>query len=79
MVEPYETADNSGQNENGERRIGEDYADELIKLYIPKTLQDTDDIWYYNSKSGVFVPNAEPLIKAKIEDDLGHPTIALTL
>ena len=75
MVEPYQTADNSGQNGEGEGKeeLPKDYSDKLIELYILKTLNDTDDIWYYDTKNGVFVPNAEPILKAKIEDDLGRP------
>ena len=53
----------------------EDYADELIKEYNLITLWDTDDIWRYAISVGIFVPHAEPIIKARIEEDLGHPYI----
>jgi P4 family phage/plasmid primase-like protien len=38
-----------------------------------KTLKDTEEIWYYDSKLGIFMPNAEPIIKARIERDKGMP------
>src|SRR5436190_14032264 len=68
MVEPYETAANN-QKEEGEGE--EDYTTQLIKEYNLKTLNDTEEIWYYDSKLGTFLPNAEPIIKAKIESDKG--------
>ena len=51
----------------------EDYSSELIKLYNLKTLSDIDQIWRYVPERGIFVPDAEPIVKAKIEEDLGHP------
>jgi P4 family phage/plasmid primase-like protien len=53
----------------------EDYPAKLIKSYTLKTLSDTDEIWYYDSLRGIFMPNAEPIIKAKIERDKGMPYI----
>ncbi|HZD36723.1 MAG TPA: hypothetical protein VE130_16075, partial [Nitrososphaeraceae archaeon] len=47
----------------------EDYADKLIEEYHLKTLDDTDEIWYYEKKKGIFVPGAETIIKARIEHD----------
>jgi putative DNA primase/helicase len=67
MVEPYETAA-AADNLH-------DYPDVLIKEYILKTLDDTDEIWYYNSQCGIFVPNAESIIKARTERDKGKPYI----
>lgn len=58
----YETAANN-----------DDYAAELIESYNLKTLNDTDDVWHYDSKRGIFVPNAEPIIKHRIERDKGMP------
>lgn len=63
MVEPYETAAAADNQE--------DYPDVLIKEYILKTLDDTDEIWYSDSQCGIFLPNAEPIIKARIEQDKG--------
>ena len=62
-MEPYQTNDNEYK----------DYATELIEGYTLKTLDDTEDIWYYDSKLGVFLPNAEPVIKDRIERDKGMP------
>lgn len=46
-----------------------------MKEYTLKTLDDTEEIWYYDSKRGIFMPNAEPIIKARIEADKGMPHI----
>ena len=62
MVEPYETENKSKNNDTAI----EDYAAELIDDYTLKTLNDTDEIWYYNDEAGIFLPNAEPIVKARI-------------
>jgi putative DNA primase/helicase len=69
MVEPYETAAAAAAATDNP----EDYPDVLIKEYILKTLDDTEEIWYYHSKRGIFLPNAEPMIMARIEHDKGMP------
>jgi phage/plasmid-associated DNA primase len=51
--------------------IGEskDYIDDLIDQFHLKTLIDTEEIWFYDNLSGTYEPNAECLIKAKVETD----------
>jgi phage/plasmid-associated DNA primase len=48
---------------------GKDYADTLIGEYQIKTIKDNNDMWRYDSEKGIFVPGAEPVIKARIEFD----------
>jgi putative DNA primase/helicase len=57
-------------NECGER-IDEikDYIDDLIEEFHLKTLSDTEEIWRYDHMKGIYVPNAECIIKARIEKD----------
>jgi P4 family phage/plasmid primase-like protien len=50
-----------------------DYVDDLINEYHFKTLKDTDEIWYYDEKLGIYVAHADPLIKTRLELDFGHP------
>src|SRR4051794_9384179 len=73
MVEPYETTSAANNAADNEKNNEQDYTDELIKNYTLKTLNDTEEIWYYDIKLGIFIPNAEPIIKAKIESDKGMP------
>ena len=47
----------------------DDYVDQLIREYHTKTLVDNEEIWIYDKEKGVFVPGAEPVIKARIERD----------
>jgi putative DNA primase/helicase len=47
----------------------EDYVDKLIEEYHIKTMDDNEQMWYYNKKKGIFVPGAEPVLKARIEYD----------
>jgi P4 family phage/plasmid primase-like protien len=71
--------DNNSNNNNGSNDSQDqdqeiqDYPGKLIKSYTLKTLNDTEEIWYYNSERGIFVPNAEPIIKHRIELDKGMP------
>ena len=57
-------------NEDGER-IDEtkDYIDDLIEEHHFKTLSDTEEIWRYDQRKGIYVPNGECMIKARIEKD----------
>ena len=48
---------------------GEDYVDKLISEHHIKTMDDNEQMWYYDKKKGIFVPGAEPVIKARIESD----------
>ncbi|HET7392004.1 MAG TPA: hypothetical protein VFJ51_14390, partial [Nitrososphaeraceae archaeon] len=66
-------SNNNKNNDNNGQEL-EDYTSQLIKDYMLKTLDDTD-IYWYNSKRGVFLPNAEPIIKAKIEKNKGKPYV----
>jgi putative DNA primase/helicase len=50
-----------------------DYDDNLIEEYNLLTLYDTEEIWYYKKELGIFVPHAEPIIKARLERDFGYP------
>lgn len=60
-------------NEDYEPKVEEkapiDYIDNLIEEHHFKTLSDTEEIWRYDHKKGIYVPNAECLIKARIEKD----------
>ena len=46
-----------------------DYIDGLIEEHHFKTLSDTEEIWRYDQRKGIYVPNAECMIKARIEKD----------
>ena len=52
---------------DGEEPI--DYVDELMEEHHFKTLSDTEEIWRYDQRKGIYVPNAECMIKARIEKD----------
>ena len=52
-VEPYETAANNAADE--EKNNEQEYTAELIKNYTLKTLNDTEEIWYYDGKLGIFL------------------------
>lgn len=73
MVHPYEigSSSNNDDNNNNQEVELEDYTSGLIKEYVLKTL----NIYWYDSKQGIFLPNAEPIIKARIEQDKGKPFI----
>ena len=43
----------------------DDYVDQLIREFHTKTLVDNEEIWIYDKEKGVFVPGAEPVIKAR--------------
>jgi hypothetical protein len=65
--------DDNENNDEQEEEDQEDYAAKLIEYYTLKTLTDTEEIWYYDSNYGIFMPDAEPIIKARIELDKGMP------
>jgi putative DNA primase/helicase len=46
-----------------------DYIDDLIEENHFKTVKDTEEIWHYDQRKGIYVPNAECMIKARIEKD----------
>jgi phage/plasmid-associated DNA primase len=46
-----------------------DYIDDLIEEHHFKTLSDTEEIWRYDQRKGIYVSNAECMIKARIEKD----------
>ena len=50
----------------------EDYVNELIQSMNLKTLNDTDEIYYYDNKRGIFIPGAEPIIKSILEEQFGY-------
>ena len=45
--------------------------EELEIKYHFKTLNDTSEIWYYKESKGIFVSNAEVVIKARLESEFG--------
>jgi hypothetical protein len=49
----------------------EDLIEELQGQYHFKTLEDTKEIWRYNDQTGNYVPNAEVIIEARLEDEFG--------
>jgi P4 family phage/plasmid primase-like protien len=55
------------------------YVDNLIEEYHFKTMKDNDEIWYYDGKEGIFIPNAEPVIKARIARDLKQMDEPITI
>ena len=69
MVTSFDTGDNTADDD----RELKDYADELIEEYNLKTLNDTDEIWWYDPKRGIYLRDAESIIKARIEHDKGMP------
>lgn len=71
FISKKQTEQELGRNDNNNEDY--DYADQLIEDYTLKTLSDTEEIWYYDEEHGIFKPNAEPVIKARIEKDLGRP------
>lgn len=42
----------------------EDYDHIIIEEYQFETLRDTDEIWYYEHRKGIFAPKGEPIIEA---------------
>jgi putative DNA primase/helicase len=56
----------------------EDYIDGLIEEYHFKTIRDNGDIWYYDSKNGIFIPNAESIIKERLEADFRYSDNPIT-
>ncbi len=59
-------------NEDYEPKVEEeskDYIDNLIEEHHFKTLSDSEQIWRYDQRKGIYVPNAEYMIKAQIEKD----------
>ncbi len=46
-----------------------DYIDELIEEHHFKTISDTEEIWRYDQRKGIYIPYAECMIKARIEKD----------
>jgi putative DNA primase/helicase len=50
----------------------EDYVDELITEWNLKTMQDTDEIYYYEKNRGIFLPHAEHMIKSTLEEKFGY-------
>ena len=49
----------------------EKLIEELELKYHFKTLKDTSEIWYYKESKGIFVSNAEVVIKARLESEFG--------
>jgi putative DNA primase/helicase len=49
--------------------VKKDYTDTLIEEHQIKTMEDNNDMWRYDREKGIFVPGAEPIIKARIELD----------
>ena len=47
------------------------FVDGLIQQMNLKTLKDTDEIYLYEDKRGIFVPGAEPIIKSILEEKFG--------
>jgi putative DNA primase/helicase len=54
------------------RKQREDFVDGLIQQMNLKTLKDTDEIYYYDEKRGIFVPGAESIIKSILEEKFGY-------
>lgn len=57
------------EEDKEENQKQSDYVDALIEEYHIKTLTDTGEMWYYSYGDGIYVPNAEPILKARIESD----------
>ena len=56
----------------------ENYINSLIEEYHFRTIRDNGDIWYYDSRKGIFVPNAESIIKERLEADFGYSEKPIT-
>lgn len=43
----------------------------MIEEYHFKTMKDNKEVWYYDSARGIFLPEAESLIKQLLQQELG--------
>lgn len=76
MAHPFAGLTGGVSDSNNERVNSDsdlDYPGELMEAYALKALRDTGEIWYYDEERGIFVPGAETMLAARIEDDLGMP------
>jgi P4 family phage/plasmid primase-like protien len=59
------------QKKEEQQDILEKLIDELESKYHFKTLKDTSEIWYYKESKGIFVNNAEVVIRGRLESEFG--------
>ena len=73
-VDEHQASDDTSSDEPSisSSSMMDDYDDMLIDEYYFKTMTDTDEIWFYDNQKGIFVPDGEPVIKARLEDDFGR-------
>jgi P4 family phage/plasmid primase-like protien len=50
----------------------QDYLNDLDNQYHFKTLEDTEEIWFYDQDKGIYLPNGEHIIKASLQSQLGR-------
>jgi Bifunctional DNA primase/polymerase, N-terminal len=58
---------NDDVSKNKSKQVILDITDELLSRYIFKTLKDTEEIYYYDIRRGIYVTGGESLIKSESE------------
>jgi P4 family phage/plasmid primase-like protien len=56
---------------NTVKQQADDYDDALINEYHIKTMVDNDELFYYNKHIGIFIDDAEYIVKRRLESDFG--------
>jgi putative DNA primase/helicase len=65
------TTNNSINNNNKKSKQAVLFiTDKLLANYTFKTLRDTEEVYYYDSARGIYIPGGESLIKSEVEKEM---------
>jgi P4 family phage/plasmid primase-like protien len=60
------------QDRDRQEKKQSDFLDNLIEKYYFRTTRDNEEIYYYDSSTGIFLPDGDVIIKEELQSALGR-------